>query len=93
MKKILRTCPRYTAGLAAVYCTSHAVSRPGRVGAGGSDRGAVNRNYRAVYRALDAVYRQRRRGRRAGAVDPGSLAADGANGGDWSHGRPAGSCF
>jgi hypothetical protein len=55
MKKILHTCPRYTAGLAAVYRTSRVVSRPGRVGVGGSDRGAAYRSYRAVYRALAAV--------------------------------------
>jgi hypothetical protein len=86
MKKILHTCPRYTAGLAAVYRNSRAVSRPGRAGAGGSGRGAANRSYRAVYRALAVVYRLRRRGRRAGAADPGSLATDGVIGGDWSHG-------
>jgi hypothetical protein len=76
MKKI-HTCPRYTAGLTTVYRNSHAVSRPGWAGAGRSGRGAANYSYRAVYHALAAVYRRRRRGRRAGAADRGGRAADG----------------
>jgi hypothetical protein len=64
------TCPRYTAGLAAVYRNSRAVSRPVRAGAGGSDRGATNRSYRAVYRALAAVNRPVRAG--AGGSDRGA---------------------
>jgi hypothetical protein len=53
-----------------------AVSRPGRAGAGGSDRGADNRSYRAVYRALAAVYRRRRRGRGLAAVEGAGEPAD-----------------
>jgi hypothetical protein len=79
MKKI-HTCPRYTAGLAAVYRKSRVVSRPRRAGAGGSGHGAANRSYRAVYRALAAVYRQRRRERRAGAADRGR---ESCGRGDW----------
>jgi hypothetical protein len=45
------------------YRNSRAVSRPGRPGVGGSGRGAANLSYRAVYRALAAVYRRRRRER------------------------------
>jgi hypothetical protein len=80
MKKILHTCPWYTAGLAAVYRTSRAVSRPDRAGVGGSGRGAAYRSCRALYRTLAAVYRRRRRGWRDGATDQRALAAEGATG-------------
>jgi hypothetical protein len=79
----------YTAGLAAVYRTSRAVSRPDRAGAGGSGRGVAYRSSRAYttpwprYTAGGGADGDL--GRRTSA-----LAADGANGGECSHGRPVG---
>jgi hypothetical protein len=77
----------------AAYRNSRAVSRPGRAGAGGSGRGAANRSYRAVYRALAAVYRRRRRGRRLAAAEGAGEPADWREGLEWSHGVSRLGCF